>query len=214
MDYRRQQRDPTRHMVGIATVVLVHVVVIYAMMTGLVRTAVDIVKKPLTATIIKEAPPPPPPPPPKKIEAPRPPPAFVPQADIPAPSDVATSGPTITAVTAAPPAPAQAAPPPVVAAPAPPPPPPKPAVRRGVTPTHREDPVYPRGALRAGIEKGRVLARVHIDEQGNVTEVVIVSAEPPRHFEKAVTDALKEWKFKPEGEKYVAEIEVNFALKD
>jgi len=212
MDYRRQQRDPTRHLIGITTVVLVHVVVIYALATGLVRTAVEIVKKPLTATIIKELPPPPPPP--KKIEAPRPPPAFVPQADIPAPVQTEPSAPTITAVTAAPPVAAPPAPPPVVAAPPPPPPPPKPAVRRGIVPTYKEDLVYPRAAIRAGVEKGRVLARLMIDENGNVTEVIIVSAEPPRHFDKAVIDGLKEWKFKVEGEKYVAEIEVNFALKD
>jgi len=214
MDYRRQQRDPTRHLVGIATVILVHVVVIYAMMTGLVRTAVEVVKKPLTATIVKEAPPPPPPPP-KKIEVtrPPPPPTFVPQADIPTPS-IESAGPTITAVTPSQAPPPAAAPAPVVAAPAPPPPPPKPAIRRGVVRQAGDDPVYPRAAIRAGVDKGRVLARVHIDEKGNVTEVVIVSAEPPKHFEKTVMDALKEWKFKAEGEKYVAEVEVNFSLKD
>jgi outer membrane biosynthesis protein TonB len=47
-----------------------------------------------------------------------------------------------------------------------------------------------------------------------VTEVIIVSADPPRHFDKAVVDALQEWKFKAEGEKYVGEIEINFSLKD
>ena len=60
----------------------------------------------------------------------------------------------------------------------------------------------------------RVVARVMIDEKGNVTEVTIISAEPPRRFDRTVIDGLKEWKFKPEGEKYVAEIEVKFSLKD
>jgi protein TonB len=101
----------------------------------------------------------------------------------------------------------------VVAAP-PPPPPPKPAVRRGVQKIAGEDPVYPRGAQRMGIDKGRVVARLKIDENGNVYEVEIVSAEPPRHFDKAVIDALRDWKFKPDGEKYVAEVEINFSLKD
>ncbi|MDH5286236.1 MAG: energy transducer TonB, partial [Betaproteobacteria bacterium] len=105
-------------------------------------------------------------------------------------------------------------PPPVVVAPPAPPPPPKPAVRRGVVPIERENPVYPRAAIRAGIEKGRVLARVNIDDKGNVTEVNIVSADPPRHFDNAVRDALMKWRFKAEGEKYVAEIEVIFTLKD
>ena len=108
----------------------------------------------------------------------------------------------------------EAPPPPVAAPPAPPPPPPKPAVRRGIVPVEREDPIYPRAAIRAGIEKGRVLARVNIDEKGNVTEVIIVSAEPARLFDNVVREALSKWKFKAEGEKYVGEIEINFTLKD
>ncbi len=88
-------------------------------------------------------------------------------------------------------------------------------MRRGITPIQREDPEYPRSAIRAGIDKGRVLARVNIDEKGNVTSVNIVSSEPRRGvFDQAVIDALMKWKFKPEGEKYVGEIEVTFTLKD
>ena len=85
MDYARQQRDPTRHAVGILFVVAVHAFVIYALMTGLARQAIQVIKKPLDATIIEEVKLPPPPPP-KKIEppkAPPPPPAFVPPPDSP-----------------------------------------------------------------------------------------------------------------------------------
>jgi periplasmic protein TonB len=223
MDFARQQRDPKRHMIGISLVVLLHAFVIWALMTGLARKAIEVIKKPLTATIVEEikAPPPPPPPPPKKIvEMPKvqaPIDTYVPPPDIPPPQSVTQDAPTITAVQ--PTAPTQpyviAPPPPVhVEAPPAPPPPPKPAVRRGITPIEREDPVYPRAAIRAGIDKGRVLARVDIDEKGNVTNVNIISAEPPRHFDNAVRDALMKWKFKAEGEKYVGEIEVIFTLKD
>jgi len=139
----------------------------------------------------------------------------VPPPDIPPP--VAPSAPAITAVTPEPPKqeykiapPPPPAPPKVEAPPAPP----KPAIRKGITPVTREDPVYPRAAIRAGIEKGRVLARVNIDEKGNVTDVIIVDANPPRHFDSAVREALSKWKFKAEGEKYVGEIEVVFTLKD
>ena len=61
MDFARQQRDPTRHLIGISIVILVHVVVIYALVTGLARKAVEVIKKPLTATIIEEIKLPPPP---------------------------------------------------------------------------------------------------------------------------------------------------------
>ncbi len=33
-------------------------------------------------------------------------------------------------------------------------------------------------------------------------------------FDRAVRDALEEWKFAAEGEKYSGEVEINFTLKD
>ncbi len=217
MDFARQQRDPTKHLIGIAFVVLMHVLLIYALLTGLGRTMVEVIKKPLSATIIEQikAPPPPPPPPKKIVEVPKvqaPVETYVPPPDIPVAT--APTAPVISSVTTTPPPePHVIAPPPVVQAP-PPPPPPKPAIRRGISPVSREELEFPRAATRAGVEKGRVLARVMIDEKGNVTEVIIVSADPPRYFEREVTDKLKLWKFKAEGEKYVGEIEVNFSMKD
>ena len=217
MDYARQQRDPGRHMVGIGFVILIHVLVIWALISGLGQNVIQIIKKPLNATIIEEVklppPPPPPPPPPKKIvEPPKVPPpidTYVPPPDVPPP--VQQTAPTITAVTPAPP-PEQYViqPPPVVAPPAPP----KPAVRRGIVRVSGDDPSYPREAIRAGVSKGRVVARLQIDEQGKVTDVNIVSSEPRGVFDKVVRAALEGWRFKAEGEKYVGEVEINFTLKD
>jgi len=220
MDFARRQRDPTRHLVGITFVVLVHVLVIYALMTGLARKAVEVIKKPLTATIVEEIklpPPPPPPPPPKKIvETPKPQApveTYVPPPEVPIVTP-APAEPVISAVTSAPPTQPHVIAPPAVAPPPPPPPAPKPAVRKGIVPIQREDPVYPRQAIRAGIAKGRVVARLKIDEKGNVTDIDITFSDPPHVFDRAVRQALENWKFKPEGEKYVGEIEVNFTLKD
>ena len=218
MDYARQQRDPTRHAIGITFVVLVHVLVIWALLSGLGNTVIQVIKKPLTATIIEEVklpPPPPPPPPPKKIvEAPKTPvpvETYVPPPEVVTP---APQAPVITAVTPEPPAePHVIAPPPVVEAP-PAPAPPKPAVRRGITRISGDDPTYPREAIRGGIAKGRVVARLQIDEKGNVTEINITSSEPRGVFDKAVRAALENWKFKAEGERYVGEVEINFTLKD
>ncbi len=218
MDFARQQRDPTRHVIGITFVVAVHALVIYALMTGLARSVVEVIKKPLTATIIEEIKVPPPPPPLKKIvdppkvqQAPVQP--YVPPPDIPVPAQ--STVPVISAVTsAAPTQPYVIAPPaPTVVAP-PAPPAPKPAVRKGIVPIEREDPVYPREAIRAGVSKGHIIARLQIDEKGNVTDVQITVAEPPRVFDRAVKSALEKWKFKPDGERYVGEVEVNFSLKD
>jgi protein TonB len=197
--------------IGFTVVVLLHILLVYALVTGLARKAVQVIKKPLDASIIEELklPPPPPPPPPKRVDIPKPPPpeTYIPPPDIPVTS--APTGPTITVVTPEPPKA-----PPVIEAPPPPPPPPKPAVRRGIQRIGGDNPEFPKAAIRAGVEKGRVVARLNIDENGNVTEVIIVSAEPSRHFDKEVITALKTWKFRAEGEKYVGEVEVNFKLAD
>src|SRR5262245_36770901 len=103
MDFAKRQRDPARHVIGIAFVVLVHALVIWALLTGLAGKARQVIKKPLNATIIEEIklpPPPPPPPPPKKIEQPKvqvPVQPYVPPPDIPPP--VAPAEPVISAPT-------------------------------------------------------------------------------------------------------------------
>jgi protein TonB len=215
MDFARQQRDPTRHLIGIGFVILIHVLVVYALVTGLARRAVEVIKKPLTATIVEEIKaPPPPPPPPKKIEIPKIPPPlqqpYIPPPDVPVPT--ITQEPVIAAVTPTPPAEPPVIAPPVVAPP--PPAPPKAAVRRGIVPISRVSPEYPREARRKNIDSGRVIARLNIDEKGNVTDVKIVESSPPRVFDRAVIDALLQWKFQADGEKYVGEIEVEFKMTD
>jgi periplasmic protein TonB len=213
MDFAQQQRSPTRHVVGIAVVILLHVLVIWALVSGLARKAVEVIKKPLSATIIEEVklPPPPPPPPPKKIieppKAQAPVQPYVPPPDIPAPAPTA---PVITApTTTVPTEKFEIAPPPVVAPPAP-----KPAIRKGLVPLEKVNPIFPREAIRAGIQKGRVVARLFVDEKGLVSEVRIVEADPPNVFNKEVTRALSQWKFQAEGEKFVGEVELTFTLKD
>jgi protein TonB len=212
MDFARQQRDPARHLIGIGFVVLVHAIVIYALVTGLARKAIEVIKKPLTATIIEEIkvpPPPPPPPPPRKIvEPPKTLQPYVPPPDVPVPTQ--TTEPVISAVTAiAPTEPVVIAPPspPVVA-----PPQPKPAIRRGAVPIERVEPVYPREAIRDNISSGKVVARLQVDEKGLVTNVTIVEANPRRVFDREVIRALSQWKFAPEGDRYIAEIEISFVL--
>jgi protein TonB len=212
MDYAQQQRDPTKHAIGVGFVILMHVLLIYALLNGLGRAIVEVVKKPLSATIIEELklPPPPPPPPKKIIEQPKMAPpveTYVPPPDIPTTTNTA---PTISATTTAVPTEPHTIQAPVVVAP----PAPKPAIRRGVTRIAGDNPEYPRAAIKDGVAKGRVVARLNIDEQGNVTEVTIFSAEPQRYFDRAVIAALKGWKFASDGEKYVAEVELNFTLKD
>jgi periplasmic protein TonB len=212
MDYARQQRDPAKHAIGITFVVLVHVLVIWALLSGLGKAIVEVIKKPLNATIIEEIklPPPPPPPPKKIIEPPKtqqivqP---YVPPPDIPVPTQ--TTEPVISNVTSTVPTTPNVIAPVAVAPPAP-----KPAIRQGVSCQKQERPTFPRAAIRAGVQKGTVNAVLSIDEKGNVTDVRITSADPPRVFDNAVHDALMEWKCLADGGKYMASVEVGFKLVD
>jgi periplasmic protein TonB len=118
MQYAYNQRDPSGRVKGIAIVVLVHAVIGYVLVTGMARTGLNILKKPLEAVVVQEVviPPPPPPPPPKQVEkvtdAPKvdAPPPFVPPPDTAPPPT--TTAPTIAATAAPPPVPAVIAPPP------------------------------------------------------------------------------------------------------
>lgn len=115
---------------GLAAVLGLHVLIAYALASGLAREAVEVIKKPIQMSIVPEAPPPPPPPPPPKVEkiqpAPKlpapPPPAYMPPPDV---TPVAAPEPQITAVQAEPPKE-----PVVIAAPAPPAPEAKPVVAK------------------------------------------------------------------------------------
>jgi TonB family protein len=89
----------------------------------------------------------------------------------------------------------------------------EPQVRKGVVPITRVEPEFPREAIRAGVDFGQVVARVYIDEEGNVTGVSIKESHPKNVFDEEVIRALSQWKFKPEGEKMIAEIESIFELE-
>src|ERR1019366_5822173 len=84
MNFALKQRDPRQHIVGITTVVVFHIALIYALSNGLAHKVIDVLKKPLEVSLIddvKKVTPPPPKeaPPPKVIE---PPPAFVPPPEV------------------------------------------------------------------------------------------------------------------------------------
>ena len=63
MDYAQQQRNPGKHLSGFMIVVVLHVVLGWALLNGLARKIVEVVKAPIETKIIDEVKPPPPPPP-------------------------------------------------------------------------------------------------------------------------------------------------------
>jgi protein TonB len=194
MNYAANQRNPGKHFSGLTVVVLFHVVLVYALVTGLAKKVVDVVKGPLEAKLIEQVKPPPPdeaPPPPPKLQ---PPPPFVPppEVTIAAPQ---SAGPTISAVTSAPPPPAAApAPPPAaVAAPA------VAAVR--VPPVidaarSCKQPEYPAASKRLE-ETGTTVLRFLIDTSGKVVESKVQTSSGFPRLDEAARAALSQCQFKP-----------------
>ena len=222
--HRYQPKDPSKRTAGIVFVVLLHALLGYALVSGLARKGLDIIKKPLEAVVIQEViipPPPPPPPPPKKIEPPpqapkvvAPPPPFVPPPEVTPP---VSSAPTIVAAPTPPPEPVVIAPPPppapvaVVAPPAPAaPPPPKPVPKTDIgiacpTQVKPEMPVKAQREGTTGVVRAQALIR-----DGVVKEVTILSG--PRIFHAAVRTAMLQYKCAAEPGEVLAPQDFSFTL--
>jgi protein TonB len=206
VDYAQQQRSWGRHAPSILAVVALHIVLGWALVNGLARRVIEVVKAPIETKIIEEIKKPPPevpPPPPPKLATPPPP--FIPPPEINIQLPTVTSPSTITAITTAKPPPG----PPPVARPAPTA---QPAVRREYKASYRVDPSFPRDAIRRGLS-GRVVAWVHVAPNGSVTDVEIRQTSN-RIFDREVIRALSQWKFNPEPVGFVGEYEIVFNLKD
>lgn len=212
MNYRYQPKDPSRRVKGLVIVVALHAFLGYALVSGMARKGLNLIKKPLEAVVIQEVIiPPPPPPPPKKIEPPKdmvktdaPPPPFVPPPDV---APQVTSSVSIAATTTAP------VTAPVIAPPPPPAPVAKPAPNRNdiavACPT-QVPPEMPRKAQQEGIE-GVVRAQIKI-KGGVIQDVTIVSG--PRVFHAAVRAAMMQYKcISDPGGEVVATQEFNFKLE-
>ncbi|MDH4395061.1 MAG: energy transducer TonB [Limnobacter sp.] len=197
MNFSKTQQDPKRKYVGIGIVVLLHVGVVYALMTGLARKVVEVVQAPLETKIIEELkklPPPPPPKPklPEPVAQPQPqqapPPAYVPpvQVAVQAPANPA---PSITVSNQAPPpeapkaAPAPAKDPVLVA----------PVINAA---QNCRKPVYP-SISRREEEEGVVVLRFLVAADGNVIDSQVKSSSGYTRLDEAARQALSLCKFQP-----------------
>ncbi len=220
MNFAQRQRDPRRHLAGITAVILFHGFIVYALVTGLAKKVVEVVRAPIETKVIEEVKKPPPPPeivvpPPPRLEAPPPP--FIPPPEV----QIATPPPpqpTITAVTPTPP-PAPVviapAPPPVVAAPAPPPAAPAPVSAAVVCPNYRVkmgDASFPREALRAGLEKGEVLMQFTLGPGGEVKNIKALRASHPI-FARAATKIVEEYTCQGQGQDVLVQVPFSYKLE-
>lgn len=193
MNFSQDGKEPAKSFTGITVVVLLHVVVVYALMTGLARKVVEVIKQPIETKIIEEVKPPPkdippPPPPPPKLAAPPPP--FIPPPEImvqaPPPPN------TIAAVSNVKPD-NPVLPPPQRTAPAAPAAVNVPAV---VDFSSCAKPEYPRKALR-NEETGTVTLQFLIGVDGHVVESKIERSSGSRDLDNAARSALSLCRFKP-----------------
>jgi protein TonB len=204
MSFTMQQRDPKKHLMGVAVVVVIHVVVVWALLTGLAQKVIEVVKAPLETKIIQEIKPPPPPPPPAapppKMIAPPPP--FVPPPEVvvatPPPvantiqvtSNVAPKE-VVPMVPTAPPDPASTA---TVASPAA-----KESIRTAAVIDSKkgcEEPEYP-STSRRNEEEGTVVLRFLVDVDGHVIDSKIATTSGFARLDRAARETLSRCVFKP-----------------
>jgi protein TonB len=189
-DYASQQRNPGKHVVGLSLVVLLHIILFWAISSGLAKKFVKAVKGPVEAQLIEDAkpdiPPPPPPPPPKNAPPP-PPPEYVPPVDI---SVSTTTGAnaiaSVSNVPVVPVAPvAQVAPVPQVRV--------APVINAAV---NCPKPEYP-SSSRRNEEEGTVQLRFLIGTEGQVLESQVEKSSGYTRLDEAARVALSRCQFKP-----------------
>jgi len=197
---------------GIAVVAGIHVLIGWALVSGLAQHVVDAVRKPIDMAIIAETPPPPPPPPPKvekivdRPKAATPPPAYVPPPEVvpapapPAPTIVATATEPPPAPVAAPPAPAPAPAPPAV-------------VRQEISLACPGYQSVLASMLEEAIDRVGIAGTLHTRltiRGGQVTDVAVLSG--PKEYTKYVQSAVKRMKCSAGGvDEVQASLDVNFA---
>ncbi len=186
MEFTEYERNPTKKWVGLSLVILLHIFIIYALVTGLAHKVVEVINQPIETRIIEEVKPPPPPelpksPPPQKLLAPPPP--FVP------PPEVSVQPPpqqqnTITAVTNVKPDN------PVM--------PPRVPIRVPAVVDAKacEKPEYPAKSLR-NEEQGTVILAFLIGLDGRVADSRIEKSSGSRELDRAAITGLSLCKFKP-----------------
>jgi periplasmic protein TonB len=186
-----QERNPARQMTGFGLVVLLHVALIYALVSGLANRAMEVLKGPLEAKMIEQVKPPPPdvPPPPPPELAP-PPQVFIPPPEVniqtpPPPQQV------IQAVSRVAPPPAEVRP---VAPPAPPPAVPDQEV--SARPISAQPLVYPPRMASTGRE-GSVDVECTVDTDGSTSNCAVLEAHGGDAFADAAMNYVKNAKYKP-----------------
>jgi len=85
---------------------------------------------------------------------------------------------------------------------------PAPSITAPLKVTNRTVPVFPPEAIRAGIQSGRIVARLTIEADGRVSGAQILSASPSGFFERESRRALSSWRYEPPGRETSTDVEL------
>jgi protein TonB len=210
LDFAQQQRNPARHLLGFSIVIVLHLVVGYALVTGLARKVVDVIKQPLETKIIEELKKPPedtPPPPPPKLVTPPPP--FIPPPEVQIQIPVTAAAPAITIVTTVKPPPA----PPPVAAPRAAPPSNVVGIACPNSANVRAAVQFPKEAIKLGIS-GDVLIEFVVDGHSGAIKDMRVLKSSHRILDRAAVSAAGNFKCVGQGQDVRVQVPFGFTLKD
>ncbi len=218
MDFSKRQADPRRHLTGLTFVILFHAFIVYALVTGLAKKVVDVVRAPIETKVIEEIKKPPPPPeivvpPPPVLAAPPPPFIPPPEVQIATPPQVQ---PTITTTQVAPPPVTNITPiaPPVAAAPAAPAPaaPVSAAVVCSNFTAVMGDAAFPKEAIRQGIEKGEAVIQFTLSASGEVKDVKTIRATHPIFARNSIR-LVGEYKCQGQGRDILVQVPFGYKLE-
>jgi protein TonB len=215
MNFSKQQPDARQHAVGFSLVVVLHIAVVYALVTGLAQKVVEIVKAPIETKVIEEIRKPPPPPdtvvpPPPRLEAPPPP--FIPPPEVqvqlpppvqPAITSTQTPPPASTLTPLPPPAAVDAAP---VSAPV------SAAVVCSNYATVMGDAGFPRDAQRQGLERGEALVQFTLGPHGEMKGVRALSASHPIFARNSIR-IVGEYKCQGQGRDVLVQVPFRYQLE-
>ncbi|WP_028081798.1 energy transducer TonB [Solimonas soli] len=196
-----QKPNQSRRLVGLAGVVIFHALLIWALVSGLARKAIEVLPAPIETKIIEEIKPPdePPPPPPPTLDVPPPP--FVPPPEI----NIATPPPqhAITVQSTQPTPPPQ--PVPAVKAP--------PSVSLKIDGKRCRAPEYPSVSQRLN-EAGSVVLQLLVGTDGRVKDAKIVTSSGYPRLDEAARKGLSLCKFDAPSEPAWGTIKYTFRPED
>ncbi|EIF31777.1 TonB family protein [Burkholderia sp. Ch1-1] len=212
-EFGRKQQNPVRRFGGIAVVLLLHIVLIYALINGLATKVVQVIQHPIETKIIEPVKPPPPPPlptvqlPPPKFAPPPPP--FVPPPEVqvqtpPQPTITHQAAPVVSAPAVAPPAP-----------PAPPAPSKPVSTEVGVVCPNsdqiRSSIRYPKEAQENNAT-GDVLIEFVVDPQGHITNERVAKSADDSSLDRAAFNAVKQFTCVSQGQAVRVQVPFSFNL--